>query len=283
MYEKNQRNLSTPQKQELFEQLNVAGIRSTDTVLAHFSMRAFGPFEGGADALIDAFREYLSDGLFCVPTHTWATVNRLHRYFDIRNAVPCIGALPMVAAARDDGVMTCNPTHSMMIFGDRAREYAEADRYISTPTPREGCYGRLIDEDGVILLVGVGHDKNTFLHCLEETAKVPCRLSRRPTPYVVTEQGQKTPHPMRDIRCPYYPDVSRLFPTLDTLLRENGAEITCRIGNADSIACRAAKAAEILLPIMQNAAERDEDYLLSDEYAKYRKTIRYRLFASSAK
>ena len=54
--------------------LRELGIAPTDTVLVHTLMRALGEVEGGCDGLIDAFCTYLTDGLFIVPPHTWASV-----------------------------------------------------------------------------------------------------------------------------------------------------------------------------------------------------------------
>ena len=50
-------------KAELKEQLRQMGVKSSDTVLIHTSLHAMGPVEGGADGVIDAFCEYLQDGL----------------------------------------------------------------------------------------------------------------------------------------------------------------------------------------------------------------------------
>ena len=57
-------------KADLQSDLRKMGVRPDDTVLIHTSMKAIGMVEGGADAVIDAFCEYLTDGLFLVPTHT---------------------------------------------------------------------------------------------------------------------------------------------------------------------------------------------------------------------
>ena len=63
-------------KKQLKQQLCDMGILPTDTVLIHTSMRAIGPVEGGPDGVLDAFCEYLTEGLLLVPTHTWDNVTR---------------------------------------------------------------------------------------------------------------------------------------------------------------------------------------------------------------
>ena len=80
-------------KNDIFELLEDCGIKHNDKVTIHCSLRAVGEIENGADGLIDGFCQYLTDGLFIVPTHTWANVDREHPHYDVRNTEPCIGAL----------------------------------------------------------------------------------------------------------------------------------------------------------------------------------------------
>ena len=253
-------------KKLLFSQLERLGIKRDDALLVHSSMKAFGRFETDIDGLIDAFCEYLSDGLFIVPTHTWATVNKKNPVFDVKNAEPCVGLLPRVAVKRTDGIRSRNPTHSVMVFGKGKEDFVAGEERLDTPTPRNGCYGKLIDLGGAVLLLGVTHKSDTFIHCLEETANVPYRLSRKTVPFIDFD-GTQTPHPMKTIHCPYCEDVSRLFPSLQQILIEGGAETHGTVGNAPSVVCRAKRASEMLLPIMRT--DDGSDYLLPDVCKRY--------------
>ena len=145
-------------------QLREMGILPTDTVLVHTALRSVGPVEGGADGFIDALLEYLSQGLLLIPTHTWAVVTKKQPVFDVRATVPNIGALPRVAAFRPDGVRSLHPTHSIAGFGKNAAEFLAGEELSGTPTPVGGAMQRLGKMGANILLVGVGNDKNTFLH-----------------------------------------------------------------------------------------------------------------------
>ena len=160
-------------KKQLFTDLCDAGIAPTDVVILHSSMKAFGRFEEGIEGLVDAFCEYLADGLFIVPTHSWATVNKKNPVFDVEKTQSCVGLLSRVALGKKEGVRSKHPTHSVVAFGKGAADFTAGEEKLITPTPRNGVYGKLIDRDAVVLLLGVGQNKNTFLHCLEETANVP--------------------------------------------------------------------------------------------------------------
>ena len=46
-------------KQDLIQCLKDMGLKSTDAIMVHSSMKAIGEVEGGADTVVDAFMEYL--------------------------------------------------------------------------------------------------------------------------------------------------------------------------------------------------------------------------------
>ena len=152
------------------------GISTSATVVVHTSMRSLGGVEGGCDGLIDGFISYLTDGLFLVPTHTWANVGSSQPIFDVRSTVPCIGALPAVAAFRKDGVRSLHPTHSVTVFGARAAEFVAGEENATSPCPAGGVWARLYEEDATILLIGVGLNRNTFLHSVDEALQLPHKL-----------------------------------------------------------------------------------------------------------
>lgn len=80
-------------KNDIFEFLKNCGVKNDDKLTLHCSLRSIGKIENGADGFIDAFSEYLSDGLFIVPTHTWNSVCRSNPFYDVRSTMPCIGTL----------------------------------------------------------------------------------------------------------------------------------------------------------------------------------------------
>lgn len=163
------------------------GIEKNETVLMHTSMRAIGEVEGGCDGLIDAFTSYLSDGLFVIPTHTWGIVGKVTPIYDVRTTVPCIGALPTVAATRADGVRSLHPTHSVTAFGKDAEAFVQGEEKATSPCPPDGCWARLYDRDAKILLVGVEQNRNTYIHAVDEMLDLPGRL-REPIPLTIIDR-----------------------------------------------------------------------------------------------
>ncbi len=238
----------------LQKQIKDMGIKEDDTVVIHSSLRAVGKTENGADGIIDAFCGYLKNGLFIVPTHTWATVTPGHPVFCLNESVPCVGTLPTVAAKRKDGIRSCHPTHSVMAFGKRAAEYVAGEEFAETPTPVFGCWGRLKDEKAKILLAGVGLDKNTFIHSIDEAACMPDRLM--PPRQFTVYDANGVPHNRRLSchHCSKTGDVSHYFTKFEKLLYESGALKYGSLVVSKPFVCEADKVLDAVLPIFVKAA-----------------------------
>ena len=73
------------------------GIKPNDKVVIHTSMKAIGETEGGPDGVIDAFCEYLQEGMLIVPAHTWVHITPENPVFDVRNTPADIGLIPKIA------------------------------------------------------------------------------------------------------------------------------------------------------------------------------------------
>ena len=58
-------------KKQLTDMIRRMGIQPDDSeIMIHASMKSIGNVEGGADTVLDAWMEYLSEGLFMMPAHT---------------------------------------------------------------------------------------------------------------------------------------------------------------------------------------------------------------------
>lgn len=241
-------------KEFLKEQLQKMGLRSTDTVLIHTSMKAIGEVENGADGVIDAFCEYLSEGLFLVPTHTWGNVMEEQPVYDVRTTSACIGALPNAAVLRKDGVRSLHPSHSMWGHGKRAAEFLEGEEKLPTPMPAGSAWARLADEDAKILLIGVKNNRNTFIHAVEELADVPDRLRKIPyTKFIHDENGNVYESTMAAHFCSRSMDVSQYFVNFEKPLVELGAQKFGKLGDAEVRIIDARKCRDIIMKIWERA------------------------------
>lgn len=243
-------------EKDFMEQIRQMGIQPSDTVLIHTSMRAIGPVENGADGVINAFCNYLTDGLFLVPTHTWMSVNPENPVFDVRTAVPCLGALPTMAAFRKDGIRSLHPTHSIWAHGKNAAEFIAGEELAQTPAPPGFAWCRLADVNAKILLLGVGNDKNTFIHAIDEIADIPDRIAEKPFPVTIIDQnGNTCQHLYAGHHCSRTDDVSRQFVNFEKPLAELGALEYGKLGNAAVRIVDARKCRDIILRIYSRTTE----------------------------
>ncbi len=247
-------------KQDIFRLLENFHIKQDDKVTVHSALRSVGEIENGADGMIDAFCEYLCDGMLLIPTHTWKNVNKDNPYYDVKETIPCIGTLPRVAAFRPDGKRSLHPTHSVAAFGREAAAFIRGEERSATPAPVGGCLNRLYKENGKILLVGVTHNRNTYLHAVEERLNIPNRLN--PDSFIVTirdEAGNLMQSP------PFHnhliSGLSEHYEKYQKAFAYTGAVACGSLGNAAVICCDARKTADTVAMLWEHA---DYDLCLED-------------------
>ncbi len=233
-------------KQELKQQLEAAGLKRTDTVLIHSSMKAIGRVEGGAESVLDAWMEYFDRGLLLLPAHTWAQMSERYPVYDPQKEESCVGLLTRLFWKRPGVVRSLHPTHSVAAFGQGAAAYVAGEEYCNTPCTPGGCYDRLRQAGGKILLVGVGHERNTFIHSVEEVLNVPNRLADRPLLlYTVMPDGSRRTVYMRKHFNAMQPHISEDFVKLEQAFYETGAAVKTVFGDAGCILCDARRVFEV--------------------------------------
>uniref|UniRef100_UPI003FEDC1AF AAC(3) family N-acetyltransferase n=1 Tax=Lachnospira sp. TaxID=2049031 RepID=UPI003FEDC1AF len=250
-------------KQQLKDQLESMGLKGDETILIHSSMKSIGAVDGGADTVLDAWMEYFKDGLLLLPTHTWKTVNADNPVYNPYTTPSCVGLLTNMFMKRDGVIRSLHPTHSMSGYGKNAAEYLAGEEYNNTPCTPGGCYDRLKEVGGKVLLVGVGHERNTYIHSVEEVLNVPNRLSDMPMELVIELQEEsnnsgKLPPYNRDegwkkhtdnklcrkvyVRKHYnaqQPHISEDFVKLNQIFLDSGVVRKVKFGDADSLLCDA--------------------------------------------
>ncbi len=248
-------------KADILKSLEKFNIAKGKPVLVHTSLKAIGEIAGGAETLLSALIEFFAQngGLLCVPTHTWDS-----EVLDLRRNDSCIGVLPRIAAGHKDAVRTLHPTHSMAVFGETKRVFAfcKGENQVDTPTSPDGCYGKIYKEGGYILLIGVGHEKNTFLHCVEEMLCVPKRLTKEKVERtIIHRDGSAEKRHLHWFYTDEIPDVSENFGKFEAAFRHHGCILDGTIGNAKVQLCSAKKMKEVLELINKRSGDKE---LLSD-------------------
>lgn len=275
--------MSDYNKEHLKNALKDMGIKSTDAVMVHSSMKAIGQVEGGADTVVDAFMEYLSEGMFMTPVHTWAQMSAEYNVFNPKSEDGCVGIIPNIFYKRPGVVRSLHPTHSIAAYGrcvvdgicvsgadrissDRnmlagidaervltAAEYIAGEENCTTPCAPGGCWERLASINAKILLVGVNHIKNTYIHAVEEVLNVPERLTEKPTHFeIVMPDGSLKGVDMYRHYNRHTAHISESFQKLAGGYEECGVAKRVRFGDADCILCDARGIFEVTKKVLSH-------------------------------
>lgn len=251
--------MSAYTKEEIFAQLRAMGAPRDRMVLMHSSLRTVGKVEGGAEGLLDALIEYFTaeGGLFCVPTHTWHNLENGSEFtLDMSSSDNCLGYFSTVAASDPRGYRTESPTHSMVIFGDRAlaEEVARGELVADTPVSPDTCYGKLYERDGFVLLVGVAHNRNTYLHTVDEILGIPNRMGNQfYTTTIRKANGEVVERKLRLFDTDYTSDISDRFIKFDVPFRYHRCGTDGFLGNAPTQLLSARKMKEVMERIYRNS------------------------------
>lgn len=227
---------------DLTEGWRAAGLETGMDVIVHASLSSLGPVEGGAATVVDSLRGVLgAAGTLVVPTFTWQVADPDPDHVGVpdgrvrerRDAVPTfttdlattsMGAVPDAVRALSGSVRSAHPQASVSAIGARAAEIV-GRQTLSFALGRTSPFGRLHDLGGHILLIGVGHDRNTFLHYAEALTPAP-RLKVRRFPYVV--DGERVWVETLDVGN----DNGTHFPTVGREFEERAGVQEVMVGSA---------------------------------------------------
>lgn len=227
-------------KQDLKNMIKEMGIEPTDTLFIHSSMKAIGEVLGGADVVLDSFMEYLENGLLILPTHTWASMSESHNVFDPSKEPSCVGLLPNLFMKRDGVIRSLHPTHSVAAYGKDCKEYVQGEEEVTTPCAVGGCYDRLRERNAKILLLGVNHIRNTFIHCVEEILQVPERLTEKPVLFkIVMPDGSLKENYVYRHYNRTTAHISEEYSKLEQAFYDNNVAKPVKFGDATCILCDA--------------------------------------------
>ncbi len=227
-------------KQELKNMIKEMGIEFTDTLFIHSSMKAIGEVVGGADTVLDSFMEYLENGLLILPTHTWANMSESHNVYDPKKEPSCVGVLTNLFMKREGVVRSLHPTHSVAAYGKDNIEYIKGEEEITTPCGIGGCYDRLRERNAKILLLGVNHSRNTFIHCVEEILQVPERFTEKPVLFkIVMPDGSIKESMVYRHYNRTTAHISETYTKLEQAFYDNNVAKKVKFGDATCILCDA--------------------------------------------
>ena len=176
----------------LRQDLSALGIETGSTLLVHSSLSALGWVCGGAVAVIAALDEVLGpSGTLVMPTFTaglsepslwrnppvppswWPVIRETMPPFEpATTPTRAMGAIPECFRTQPGVLRSSHPQFSFAARGPRAQEIL-ANAPLEDGLGDGSPLGRLYDLEASILLLGIGHQRNTSLHLAEIRAAQP--------------------------------------------------------------------------------------------------------------
>lgn len=260
-------------KETLMEDFRNMGLTGKETIMIHSSMKSIGEVEGGGETVIDAWMEFFKEGLLLAPTHTWDQMSETYNVFDREKEPGCVGILPNLLRKRAGVVRSLHPTHSIAAY---SADTAKAEKYIAgeenacTPCPPGGAWDRLRQEKAKILLLGVTHIRNTYIHSIEEVYDVPQRFTEKTTAfYIKMPDGSLKKVDMyrhfNSIAEGRGEVISDNFDKMKEIYFRTGAAKAVRFGDAECILCDAEK----LFQVTGKVLEQNKDAFIALEEIPY--------------
>ena len=168
----------------LVSALKALGLQPTCRMMVHASLSALGVVNGGADTVVAALRRAAGpDGAVIIPSFRDAIRSDHYALSQCQEQCPqdlCpsrqrgyTGIIGETLRQQSDALRSCHPTHSWVGAGADAEYLLSGHRHSRTPCGQDSPFFRLVERDGVVLLLGVGVFSLTNIHAVEDARNVP--------------------------------------------------------------------------------------------------------------
>jgi len=144
------------------------GLPRDGALLVHSSLRRLGQDGYRLGEVMDALLAHMAGGTLLMPTMSWRTVKPTSPVFDELATPSNTGALTEHFRTRHASHRSLHPTHSVAGLGPAAAEILGGHHLDDTPCADRSPFGRLVAQDGWVLMLGIGMDCCTLVHLVEE-------------------------------------------------------------------------------------------------------------------
>lgn len=228
--------------------LRALGVEAGMTLFVHSSLSSLGWVAGGAHAVVLALQEAVGKaGTLAMPAHStglsepsqwrhppvpeawWRTIREETPAFDQRlTPTRKMGRIPETFRSGDGVVRSNHPQASVSAWG-REAAFVVCDHALDSGVGEGSPMARVYDLDGWVLLLGVGHERNTSLHLSEYRADFPSKKTvKQGAPILV--DGERRWVEFEDLDW-----IDEDFPQIGAAFETTTAEVRIgKIANAES-------------------------------------------------
>lgn len=230
-----------PTYSSLLADLQALGVKTGMTLLVHSSLSAIGDWVvGGAAAVILALEAAVGpEGALVMPAQSgelsdpagWQHPPVPETWWNlIRQEMPPfrpdltetreMGRIPETFRKQEGVLRSNHPQTSFAAWGKQA-SWVIADHALEEGLGERSPLARLYDLHGYVLLLGVGHNRNTSLHLAEYRATFPGkRTIPTAAPLLVNGQRQWTPFQVLDFNDEDFVQIGAAFAAATGLVRQ---------------------------------------------------------------
>ena len=180
---------------QMSAQFRELGVTAGQTVMLHSSLKALGSWiPGGPEAVLLALLDVLgTDGTLMMPAQSsnnsdpsmwvappvpeswWAVIRaEMPPYNPLTTQTSGLGVLPEYFRSYPGTLRSNHPNLSFSAWGKHAAHLIQSQPF-DAPLGDDSPLGRFVALDGMVLLLGVDHGRNTTLHLAEHHAEWPSK------------------------------------------------------------------------------------------------------------
>jgi aminoglycoside 3-N-acetyltransferase len=159
-----------------------AGIQRGDTLFVHSDLSGIGRLAMSntnqlMGQIIDSLKEAVGpEGTLIMPAFSYSFMSGGifgdHEAFDVNKTPARTGVLTDYFWKQPGTYRTDHPTHSVAIWGWKADQYANIGK---TTFDRDSVWGKIHDENALLVFLGVPVSACTFIHYVEKQCNIPYR------------------------------------------------------------------------------------------------------------
>lgn len=218
-------------KDTIKQQLTDLGIRPGDSLMVHSSMKSIGWVAGGAQTIVEALMETVTDdGTIVMPAQSAENSDPMYWMLPpvpeewhqpIRDTWPAydphltplrgMGKIAECFHRHPGTIRSPHPAHSFMAWGKYAEEWM-MDHPLEESFSDKSPLGKMMEHDVKILLLGVGYDSCTALHLSEYRQKT---MNYSPQGAAMLIDGKRVwkTYEMADLNSDRFPEIGEAFET----------------------------------------------------------------------
>ena len=234
------------------------------TILLHSSFKNLSREGYRAELVLSSITDYMKPGNLLLPTMSWRYVHAKNPRFHYLNTPSNTGILSAIFLKKFNVLRSIHPTHSVAGLGKDVESILSTHHLDNTPCSKKSPFSLLARKGGYIVMMGIGFDCCTLIHCAEELIAPDLYLE----PIDVARTYKCTDHHKKVLtvqlrRHLYLPRNYWQFQ--DLLAEEQKIKIAC----LGSVVCIAFKAKD-LLEIVVRRLQKDPRCIISRDGQKYR-------------